>query len=183
MENNTEFNRFTIPLRWGLIIGFVSILLFTIYSMFLMETAGIFGATGFAIFSFILMMILLTVMAFEQRKAMGGFIPFKDAFSAVFVSILIVVIMSQLYTVIYTNLIDPEYYEKTLQMSQNMTIQLGASEEAAEQAIASAEETIERQKSIGGILMSTMLQVILYSLFGFIIAAIVKRSKPEHLQP
>jgi hypothetical protein len=63
-----------------------------------------------------------------------------------------------------------------------MTIQLGASDEAAEQAIANAEEQIEKQKSVGGILMSMMFQIILYSLFGFIIAAIVKRNKPEHLQ-
>ncbi len=121
-------------------------------------------------------------MAFAQRKAMGGFITFKEAFSAIFVSILIVVGMSQLYSVIYTNLIDPEYYEKTLQMSQNMTIQMGASEEVAEQAMTNAEEQIAKQKSVGGILMSAMFQIILYSLFGFIIAAIVKRNKPEHLQ-
>ena len=140
------------------------------------------GSSGLWYISFVLMMILLTVMAFAQRKAMGGFITFKEAFSAIFVSILIVVIMSQLYSVIYTNLIDPEYYEKTLQMSENMTIQLGASDEAAEQAIANAEEQIEKQKSVGGILMSMMFQIILYSLFGFIIAAIVKRNKPEHLQ-
>lgn len=182
MESNTAFNRFTIPLRWGLIVGFVSILLFTIYSMFMMETAGMWGAAGFGIFSFILMMVLLSIMALQQRKAMGGFITFKEAFSAIFVSILIVVVMSQVYSAIYTNLIDPEYYEKTLQMSQNMTLQLGASEEATEQAIAQAEEQIEKQKSVGGILMSAMFTIILYSLFGFIIAAVVKKNKPEHLQ-
>ncbi|MBW7912377.1 MAG: DUF4199 domain-containing protein [Taibaiella sp.] len=182
MENNADFNRFTIPLRWGLIIGFVSILLFTIYSMFMMETAGMLVAGGFGVFSFILMMILLTVMAFAQRKAIGGFITFKDAFSAVFVSILIVVVMSQLYTIIYTNFIDPEYYEKTLQMTQNMTIQLGVPDDAADEAFTKAEEQIEKQKSVSGILMSAMFQIILYSLFGFIIAAIVKRNKPEHLQ-
>ncbi|HEY9178487.1 MAG TPA: DUF4199 domain-containing protein [Flavipsychrobacter sp.] len=182
MENNSEFNRFTIPLRWGLIIGFVSILLFTIYSMFMMESAGMWGAAGFGVFSFVLMMILLAVMGLQQRKAMGGFITFKEAFSGIFVSILIIVIMSQVYSAIYTNWIDPEYYEKTLEMSQNMVIQIGGDEEAADAALARAEEQIEKQRSVSGVLMGAMFQIILYSLFGFIIAAVVKRKKPEHLQ-
>jgi hypothetical protein len=182
MENNASFNRFTIPFRWGIIISIVSILLFTIYSMFMMTTAGMWGTMGFGVFSFILTMLLLGAMAMQQRKAMGGFITFKEAFSAVFVSILIIVIVSQLYATVYTTWIDPEYYDKSREMSENMVMQLGGDEEASELAAAKAEESIEKQKSFSGKLMGALFSIILYSLFGFIIAAVVKRNKPEHLQ-
>lgn len=182
MENNAEFNRFTIPLRWGLIIGIVSILTFTIYSMFMMMTVGVWGGMGFLFISFVITMILMAVMATQQRKAMGGYITFKEAFSAIFVCILVVVVLYQLYAAVYTTWIDPEYYDKQLEMSNKMTIEIGASEEQAELAATRAEEQIENQKSFGGKLMGVLLSIILYSLFGFIIAAIVKRNKPEHLQ-
>lgn len=169
-------------MRWGIIAAIVSILTFTIFSMFLMTTIGMWGAAIFGILSFVLTMLLFTAMAFQQRKAMGGYITFKEAFSAIFVSILIFVVVSNVYTAIYTNWIDPEYYERSLEMSQKMVVQIGADEEASELAAAKAEEQMEKQKSLSGQLMGGLRSIILYSLFGFIIAAIVKRNKPEHLQ-
>lgn len=182
MENNTEFNRFTIPLRWGLIIGFVSIFLFTIYSMFLMTSMGIWGTLTWGVFSFIIIMILLAVMALQQRKEMGGFINFREAFSAVFVSILIIVVLSQLYTYVYMNFIDPDYFERMREMSLNMAYSFGGSDEQADMAAEQVEKQIEKQRNISSIFIGMAGSVILYSLFGFIIAAVVKKKKPEHLQ-
>jgi len=182
MENSTSFNKFAIPLRWGLIIGIVSILLFTVYSMFLMTSMGIWGTMGLGVFSFVIIMILLGVMAMQQRKGMGGFITFREAFSAVFISILVMVVLSQLYTYIYMNFIDPDYFERMREMSLDMAYTFGGTDEQADMAAEQVEKQIEKQKNISSIFMGMAGSVILYSLFGFIIAAVVKRNKPEHLQ-
>lgn len=178
METNEKFNSRAIPLRWGLIIGIISVFTFTIYSMFLMQNMGMMGGTIFGVFSFLLMMILLGVMGTQQRKAMGGYITLREAFSAIFLSILIVVLISQAYSFIYTNWIDPEYYEKMKEMSMQFTYKLGG-----EEAVEKAEESYMQQnpRSFKTIFMGIAGSLVMYSLFGFIVAAIVKRKKPEHL--
>lgn len=174
------FNKFTIPVTWGVVTGIISILLFTVYSMFLMESLGFWGSTIIGIASFVVVMLLLTYMGFQQRKAMGGYITFKEAFQAVFIGILIMTIMSQLYSIIYTNLIDPEYYDRVREMSTNFAITLGG-DEAGDLAAEQADKQLEQQKSISGQFLSLAGTIILYSLFGFIIAAVVKRKKPDYI--
>lgn len=182
MEDSTgqEFNKFSIPLTWGVITGIASIFIFTIYSMFLMSSLGFMGTTIIGVFSFIVVMIMLLIMSMQQRKAMGGFITFKEAFQGVFVAILIVVGISTLYTAIYTNWIDPQYFDKVKEMSMNMMSGFGG-EDAMDVAAEQMDKQFEKQRSLGGQLLSFAGSVVLYSLFGFIIAAIVKRNKPEHL--
>jgi len=181
MDNTTqEFNRFSIPLKWGLIIGLVSMFITTIYGLFIMQSLGMMGMGIFGVVSFIIFMLLLLYMATEQRKAMGGYITFREAFSAIFVSILIIVSITTVYTYIYTHFIDDTYFEKVRDMSVNMAASFGG-DEAREAAEAAADEQMEKQKGIGGTMIGFATSIILYSLFGFIIAAIVKRNKPEHL--
>lgn len=182
MENQSAmpFNKFAIPLKWAVIISIVSIFITTIYGMFLMQSMGVMGMGIFGVLTFIIMMLLVTAMAFQQRKAMGGFITFKEAFQAIFVTILIITAVSTVYTFIYTNYIDTEYFDKTREMSLKMATAFGG-DEAREMAEAEVDKQIEKQKGISGVFMGMLTSIILYSLFGFIIAAIVKRKKPEHL--
>lgn len=182
MDNSAgqDFNKFSIPLTWGIVTGIASILLFTVYSMFLMESMGFMGASVFGILSFVVVMLILLLMATQQRKAMGGYITFKEAFQAIFIAILIVVAMSTIYSYIYTNWIDPEYFERTKEMSIRMAGSFGG-DEVAEKAAEQAEAQIDKQNSFSGRALGFAISVVLYSLFGFIIAAIVKRNKPEHL--
>lgn len=179
MDNTTqEFNKFTIPVRWGIIISIISVFITTIYGMFMMKSMGIMGASIVGVLTFITMMLLLLVMGTQQRKAMGGFITFREAFSAIFVSILIVVVVSSVYQYIYTHFIDPNYFETMREMSVKMSTSLGVDADKAE---AASMEQIEKQKGVSSIFLGIATSLVLYSLFGFIIAAIVKRNKPEHL--
>lgn len=183
MENTPgqEFNKFALPIRWGVIISIVLIFMTTIHGLFLMESMGMVGIGVVSFLSFVIAMILLLVMGTQQRKAMGGYITFKEAFSAIFVSVLIIAVVSNIYTYAYTNWIDPSYFEKMKNITVNMTASIGG-DEAAEMSAAEFDKNIERGKSFGGIMLGLATTIILYSLFGFIIAAIVKRNKPEHLQ-
>ena len=179
MDNTTqEFNKFTIPVRWGIIISIISVFITTIYGMFMMKSMGIMGASIVGVLTFITMMLLLLVMGTQQRKAMGGFITFREAFSGIFVSILIVVVVSSVYQYIYTHFIDPNYFETMREMSVKMSTSLGVDADKAESA---SMEQIEKQKGVSSIFLGIATSLVLYSLFGFIIAAIVKRNKPEHL--
>lgn len=177
---NTNFNKFAIPLRWGIVAGIASILMFTVYSMFLMGSMAFWGSTVFGSTSFVVCLVLIGVMASQQRKAMGGYITFKEAFQGIFVSILIMVVLSQIYSAIYTNFIDPAYFEKVKAMSTEFAAQIGG-KEAGDMAAERAEQQLESQRGLAGQILGLAGSIILYSIFGFIIAAIVKKEKPAHL--
>lgn len=183
MENTSgqEFNKHALPIRWGIIISIILIFMTTIHGLFLMESMGLMGVGVMSFLSFVIAMIFLLVMATQQRKAMGGFITFKEAFSAIFVSILIIAVLTNIYSLVYTNWIDPAYMEKMKNMTVSFSSNMGG-EEAADQSAMQFEEQMEKKNSIGSILQGLAFTIILYSLFGFIVAAIVKRKKPEHLQ-
>src|SRR5690606_7516013 len=103
------YNRFELPVKWGLIIGIISILLFTIYAMFLLELMGITGSIVLGIVTFLIMMVMLGVMATQRRKDLGGYITLREAFQPIFIAILIIVVLSSIYNVLYTSVIDPEF--------------------------------------------------------------------------
>lgn len=182
MENPAEqdFNRFALPVRWGIIISILLIFITTIHGMFFLESMGMMGVGIISFLSFVIAMVLLLVMATQQRKAMGSYITFKEAFSAIFVSILIICVITNIYTYAYTNWIDPDYTEKVKNITVTFSGNMGG-EEAANQAADQFDKQMDEKNSISSILLGLATTIILYSLFGFIIAAIVKRKKPAHI--
>lgn len=180
-QQSETFNKFALPIQWGVIIGIVGIIIFTAFSMFMAGKMQMTGSIVMGMSSFIIIMLLLLVMANQQKKAMGGYITFKQAFQAVFVSILIIVAMSQIYSLIYVYWIDPDYIERAKDMASSFSVTIGGDSGASARQAQAVEESIDNQYSLSGQLLSFAGSVILYSLFGFIIAAVVKRNKPEHL--
>jgi len=178
--NGQPYNKFELPLKWGLIIGIISILLFTIYAMFMMESMGLMGSMVLGIVTFVVMLVLLGVMAKQRRKDLGGYMTLREAFQPIFIAILIIVVMTTIYNALYVNVIDPEYMARTKEMTTNMTANFGG-EEAADAAAEQFDKQMEKQNSIGGRAVSFAITIIFYSLFGLIVAAIVKKNKPEHL--
>lgn len=181
MENTNDatFNKNTIPIRWGILIALVGVIITTSYGMFLMDSMGMMGSIIIAIISYVTVLVLLGIMAGQQRKAMGGYITFKQAFQAIFIAILIIVAVSTIYSVVYSKWIDPTFNDRVKEMTLNFSYKIGG-----EEAERRAAEQLENQgdpHSISGILMSFGSTIVLYSIFGFLIAAIVKRNKPEHL--
>ena len=94
-----NFNRFAIPVRWGIIVGLMLCVLATIQFTFAVNSWFLF--MSFWLISFIVSMVMYVIAGMQQRKAMGGYITFKDAFQAIFIVILISLAIYTLYTVIY----------------------------------------------------------------------------------
>src|ERR1043165_6375526 len=116
--------RFDIPVKWGFIIGIIGIIMITVENMFLIKNYYMF--MGGYIVIFIITVILYGIVGGQQRKAMGGYISFKDAFQAIFVAILISVSLTTIYSIIYVKLIDPGMMDKiketTLAFMESMKV-------------------------------------------------------------
>lgn len=174
--NNTNFNRWSIPVKWGLIIGIVSCVLATVNFMFVLNSYMAFLAVSFLIY--IATVIFYGVAGAQQRKAMGGYITFKDAFQAIFIVILISSIITTIYGIVYTKFIDPSVIDRikegTLGFMEKTNVPVEKIDEAAEDF---DKRTVDSLKP-GNILFSFAKSLVVSSLLGFICALIVKKQKP-----
>jgi hypothetical protein len=179
METTAKpFNRFDIPVKFGVIIGLVMAVMATLNYQFFTETYGL--MMGFTVASFIIGMVLFFITGVQQRKAMGGFIDIKQAFSAIFVAILISLTISFIYNFIYVKFIDPDVIDRISSTSVEFAEKMGAPQEKLDQIADQIEEQKADGQGIGKQLLGFLSQVVIYSIFGFIIAAIVRRKRPEH---
>jgi hypothetical protein len=176
--NTTPFKKFDIPVKMGFITALVGILTFTLGNMLFIK--NFVPYIIFLIVSFILVVIMLGVTGAQQRKAMGGYIEFKEAFQAIFVAILILCVCTFVYSEIYTHFIDPHFSDKMKESSLRFAEKMGATQEALDEAAKKADEGMAQKNNISNKLLSLFWSVVIYSIFGFICAAIVKKKRPEN---
>lgn len=184
MENttqiqNNDFKRFAIPVKMGLLIAIIKIVLSTVQYQFFLGSWGMNMLV--MIISLAVGFILLGVTGTMQRKAMGGYINIKDAFQCIFVSILIFVTLNFIYDYVYMQYIDPNMMEKIKESSMGFAEKMGAPQETLDGMEKQFDEQSADKMSIGKQFVGFLSQIVMYSIAGLIIAAIVKKNKPEHL--
>jgi disulfide bond formation protein DsbB len=174
-----KFKRFSLPLKMGLLIALVKIIISTVsYQFFL----GSWGMTMFLSFlSFAAGVVLLCVTGIQQRKARGGFINIREAFQSIFVAVLVLATLTFLYDIIYMTYIDPGMVDRIKESSIAFAEKMGAGQEKLDEMAESFETQSLDKMSIGKQFLSFLSTVVWYSIIGFICAAIIKKKKPEHL--
>jgi hypothetical protein len=182
MENtatlsNEPFNRYSIPVKWGIIWGVLSCVLMTVQFMFFSDSYIVLTAGWFM--TFLLGVGVYLITGFQQRKAMGGYITLKDAFQPIFIVILISSVISSIYGLIYFRYIDPDAMERMSTTVLNFMEKVDAPQESIDSAAEGFEQGAEDAKSVGKMALNFLKGIIISSIFGFIAAAIVKKKKPE----
>jgi uncharacterized membrane protein (DUF106 family) len=176
MSQTEKFSPFAIPLKMGVLIALVKIILSTIQYQFFAEQMTTNLVVSFL--SFVLGVILLYVTGSKQRKAMGGFIEIKQAFQAMFVAILIFVIVGFLYDLLYQHVIDPTLTERIKTSTISFAEKMGAPQEKLDEMAEQFDEQQRKSTDIGTLSLSLFSMIVWYSIIGFIMAAILKKRKP-----
>lgn len=126
--------------------------------------------------------ITLSVIAISKAKsAMGGFISFKQAFTVYFLNILIGFAIYTVFIILLFNVIDTaardtvheQYIAKSVEGMQKFGMETSAIKEAAEKM----QET--NTFSVGNQLLGFPIGLAISSVIGLIVAAIMKKNKPE----
>lgn len=177
--NNPEFRRFDIPIKMGLLIALMKIILSTVQYQFFLTSWGM--TMAITVLSFILGALLLGVTGNMQRKAMGGYITIKEAFQCIFVAILIIVVLNSLYDFIYIKYIDPDMILKIKESSMGFAEKMGAPQESLDKMEKQFDEQSAEKTDLNKQFVGFLSQIVMYSIVGIIIAAIVKKNKPAHL--
>ncbi|MFD2916134.1 DUF4199 domain-containing protein [Psychroserpens luteus] len=121
------------------------------------------------------------VSSAKARSLLGGFMNFKQAFTAYFIPIAIGVLISTIVTVILFNFIDPDSAEYLKELSINKTTSFMENMGAPQEQINEAVETMESQETfaIGTQLRSLAQSLIFFTVIGLLVALIMKKKDPN----
>ena len=112
---------------------------------------------------------------------MEGFLTFKEAFSAYFITVAVGIIISQVVSFILFNFIDPDAAKEIQQITIDSTVNMMEGFGAPAESIAEAVEKIENtdQFSVVSVLKSSAWSLVFQAVIGLIVALIMKKSNPD----
>ena len=158
----------------GVIVTLISVLVYSLAMDIMIEWW----------YGIIMFLIALTVGILSTAKAkslLGGFISFKEAFTAYFITIAIGLFISVLVGILLFVVIDPDaavtLQEKVIESTVGMMERFGAPEESVNEVITNMEG--QNSFSAGNQLQSFLIQLVFYSVFGLLVALIMKRKDPN----
>ncbi len=164
--------------RFGLIIAGISIAYTLIaYLVNLKLLVNTFAGIGL----WVTTMVLLVIAVLSVKKAGGGYISFRDAFSTFILTYIISALISSVFSILLFSVIDPEaavrLQELIIETTVNMMDKFGAPESSIEEQVENMEGS--NQFSIGSQVRGFFTGIVVYAVIGLITAAIMKKNKPE----
>lgn len=172
-----ETKKTNVGITYGLISGLASV----IFALLLYLN----GAKAFVspvAYAGILIPIVIAVLAgIKQKKNEGGYLDFAAALKVVFTTFVIGTIISIIFNYVLFNIIDIPFREALTQEStekmQEWMVKFGTPQEAIDKA---TEEALKGNNySLGSQALSGAFMCIVWFIISLIIAAIIKKKKPE----
>ncbi len=160
MENQT--NSKSIILNYGLYLGVIGVFIHLAFYATgnLIKLGWLSGILGFVA------MIALIVLGIKKFKAdNNGFLTFGQALKVGVGIAVISAVISTIYTLIFTNVIEPEFQQQTLEIQRQAWIDAGLNDEQIEASEAMA-------KKFSSPMITAPLAIVVSAFFGFIISAI-----------
>lgn len=178
-------------INFGLILGFLLALTTLLGYAVNNEILVSYWSLVYVFFAIIIVGIIAIA---KSKKGLGGFITFKDAFTTYFIMLVIGVFISTLINFLIFNVIDTDFQEvmknKTIEKIESQRdywsgqmIDSGASDGDIAELEAKFDKSIdkiknENQYSIGKQVQGFFIFTAIFSIFGLLLALILKRKDP-----
>jgi Protein of unknown function (DUF4199) len=182
MEEKETPSLFQHALKWGLIVGAISIALTCVaYAVDYAMLAN----WKFGIFIFVLLIGLTIYAGINYRNETGGLLPYGKAFQHGFLLMAISGLVSTAFTVLLYTVIDPELPSKltdvALENAAAMMESFGMPEDQMDKAMEDARARTENQFSIAGLGMSYGIGLIIYAVLSLITSIFVRKNPPDEI--
>jgi hypothetical protein len=166
-----------IALMYGLICGGISIVFTLVLYM-----GGVKWFVHPIAWSGLAFPIIVAVLGgLAQKKANGGFLTFAEGLKTTFTIFVIGSLVATIFQYVLFNIIDVPFREALSQEAAEVTAKMmekfGASQDSIDKA--TTDTMSGNNYSIGRMALSFAFGCILWFLFSLIIAAIIKKKKPE----
>lgn len=182
MEENEPPSLFQHALRWGLIVGAISIALTcVIYAIDYAWLAN--WKTGIVVFALTIGLVIYA--GINYRGEIGGFIAYGKAWQHGFVLMAIAGFLATGFSLLLYTVIDPELPAKltdvTIENTEAMMKNFGMPEDQLDKALDDARVRTEKQFSPLGVLMTYGIGLIIYCVLALITSIFVKKNQPEEI--
>jgi hypothetical protein len=164
---------------YGIIVGVLAILVYTVmYVIDVKLFANIWIGVGLGILNIVIGIIAVA----KAKKALAGFISFKDAFTVFFLAMAIGALIGTIYLAILLNVIDPA--AQTIILDEYVTMTVNWMQQAGSKP-AEIKKTIEDMKAsdpFGPVTMalSYVKGLLFYIIIGLIVAAAMKKNNEAY---
>lgn len=124
--------------------------------------------------------VLLIISVAAAKKAMEGFISFKDGFTTFIMTFVISSLLTTVFAILLFSVIDPsaaeELQELTIETTVSFMEKFGTPESEIEKQVTAMEEN--NQFSMGNQVKGFFMGVVFYAILGLIVAAVMKKDRP-----
>ncbi len=182
MEEKETPTLFQHALKWGLIVGAISIALTCVlyavdYAMLANWKTGI--------IMFVLFIGLAIYAGINYRNETGGFMAYGKAFQHGFILMAISGLISTAFTVVLYTVIDPELPAKltdvAIENAEKMMQGFGMPEDQLDKAMEDARVRTEKQFTLAGLAMSYGIGLIIYAVLSLITSIFVRKNPPDEI--
>ena len=174
MEKSLKSISINYGIYLGLILTVITVLIYAValdlFTQWWLGILLIFLIIGFGIAATI-----------KSRKAMGGFMSFKEAFTSYFITIALGTLFSTIVGIVIFNFVDPEaanyVNEQIITMTAETMENWGAPQSSIDEAIAKMEG--QNNFSIAAQIQSYFIRLLILAVLGLIVAVAIKRKDPN----
>lgn len=167
--------------NYGVTYGFINAGASVVFGLLLYLAGAKWFLHPVAFIAYVISIVCAVLGGLAQKKAGNGYLDFGAALKTVFTVFVIGALIASLFNYVLLNYIDVPFREalaqQTAEATEKMMTRFGASQEMIDKTV---EETLNGNAySLKKILMGFAFGCILLFLFSLIIAAIIKKKKPE----
>ena len=166
--------------KYGLFLGLFMVVTTTlIYAIDL----NLFTAAWYGIVNMLIIVCFGVISAVNNKKMLGGFMTFKEAFASFFITVLVGLLITTLFSILLFNFIDPEakqvIADNVIKMTSEMMLKFGAKPGDVNNVI----KEMGKSDSFGiaGQAKGFAFNIVIYSIIGLITALIVRREHPQSI--
>jgi uncharacterized membrane protein YraQ (UPF0718 family) len=163
---------------FGVVLGIFSVLTTSvIYAIDL----SLFASFWLGIILFIIYLTIGIVAVAKSKKALGGYISFREAFTTFFITMLIGLIINMIFSFLLFNVIDPQAAETIKEHIVELTVSMGQKFGTPADQLKEQIKQIQESESYSLVsqLKTFFGMLLFYIIIGLIVAAAMKKNKPE----
>ncbi|WP_375580289.1 DUF4199 domain-containing protein [Marivirga tractuosa] len=177
MENQEETNTGQHSIKWGVILGLISIIITLV--IYLIDIT-LLAKSGVGLISLVISIAILIYAGRDYRSKLGGYMSFKEAFLHAFVVLIISGFLGVLFNILLYNVIDPGIVPILVEAQMTNTMKAmetfgGGSSEMMD----GMAEQFEESFTVIGQAKAFLWLLILYAIGALIIGAINKKKNKE----
>jgi Protein of unknown function (DUF4199) len=169
-------SKYKVGIRYGWIAGLTYVvLLFCRFRFFGSDTTSYFS---FTLASYILILFIFFFAGIARKKELGGFAHVREIFQSIFISILITELIYVFFVLLYMKFIDPGFMNQFRNSALAYFQKMGLAKSDLDIRMQGIDSLADQVKP-AGLVKGFGTAVVIDSIFGFMFAFILRKSKPK----